>query len=295
MYLRFFGLRELPFELTPDPKFLYLTPRHREALSTLHYGVSAGKSLTVLLGEAGTGKTTLLRTVLESSEHGHVRWVSINNPILTREDFVRTLALRFELREAAARSKSTFLDEAQSLSNELLEEIRLLANIETAADKLLLLVLAGQPEFAAKLNDPRLRQLKQRVALRCEIAPFDVAETGAYIASRIATAGGESARLFTREAVIAIHECAHGIPRTINVICDNALLGAFAIGRSLVDRGIVMDVVADFDLKAEPVAVVPVAETAEVPPNRPAPVVEAAGAERETPSRGLFEQVSNPG
>src|SRR5581483_6581329 len=271
MYLRFFGLRELPFELTPDPKFLYLTPRHREALSTLHYGVSAGKSLTVLLGEAGTGKTTLLRTVLESSEHGHVRWVSINNPILTREDFVRTLALRFELREAAARSKSTFLDElerelrdrrsrqeisvlvvdeAQSLSNELLEEIRLLANIETAADKLLLLVLAGQPEFAAKLNDPRLRQLKQRVALRCEIAPFDVAETGAYIASRIATAGGESARLFTREAVIAIHECAHGIPRTINVICDNALLGAFAIGRSLVDRGIVMDVVADFDLKA---------------------------------------------
>src|SRR6185503_5659344 len=165
---------------------------------------------------------------------------------------IRTLAARFGLSAQAAESKTVFLeelecvlrerqssgettalvvDEAQSLSNDLLEEIRLLANIETSTDKLLLLILAGQPEFATRLNDPALRQLKQRVALRCSIGAFELAETAAYIASRITTAGGESARLFTREAVQAIHEYSHGIPRTINVICDNALLGGLAVGR----------------------------------------------------------------
>jgi len=272
MYQRFYGLRELPFELTPNPKFLFLTPRHREALSNLQYGMSSAKPLTVMVGEAGTGKTTLLRTVLESEQCRHVRWVCLNNPVLTREDFVKTLAARFELSAEAGESKAAFLDElervlierrsrgevsalvvdeAQSLSKDLLEEIRLLANIETSEEKLLLVILAGQPEFAEKLNDPGLRQLKQRVALRCEIAPFDLPETGAYIASRVRTAGGESARLFTREAVMAIHEYARGIPRTINVICDNALLSGFALGRQPVGRQIVMDVIADFDLRRE--------------------------------------------
>ncbi len=313
MYLRFCGLSELPFELTPNPRFLFLTEGHREALSTLHYGVSSGKSLTVLLGQAGMGKTTLLRTVLESEAHGRVRWVSLNNPILTREDFLRTLASRFELSAEAARSKSAFLDElegvlrdrrtrgeisvlvvdeAQNLSGELLEEIRLLANIETATDKLLLLVLAGQPEFAERLNDPALRPLKQRVTLRCEIRPFDMAETAAYIASRIATAGGDSSRLFTREAVIAIHECAHGVPRTINVIGDNALLGAFAVARLPVDRSVVMDVVADFDLRPER-ATAP----ADPPGSKPETTALAtpATAERSaTASRELFGQISSP-
>lgn len=312
MYLRFCDLSELPFELTPNPRFLFLTDGHREALSTLHYGVSSGKSITVLLGQAGMGKTTLLRTVLESTEHGQVRWVCLNNPILTPEDFLRTLATRFELSAEAVRSKSAFLDElegvlrdrrtrgeisvlvvdeAQSLSGELLEEIRLLANIETATDKLLLLVLAGQPEFAARLNDPALRPLKQRVTLRCEITPFDMAETAAYIASRIATAGGDSLRLFTREAVVAIHECAHGVPRTINVICDNALLGAFALGRLPVDRSVVMDVVADFDLRPERPAA-----PADPPAKRETTALDApATTERSaTASRDLFEQISNP-
>src|SRR5262249_48040346 len=115
MYRRFFGLRELPFELTSNPRFLFLTAGHREALSTLHYGVSSGKSITVLIGQAGMGKTTLLRTVLESDEHGCVRWVCLNNPILTREDFLRTLASRFELSAEAARSKSAFLDELEGV------------------------------------------------------------------------------------------------------------------------------------------------------------------------------------
>jgi general secretion pathway protein A len=312
MYLDFFGLSALPFELTPNPRFLFLTDGHREALSTLHYGVSSGKSITVLLGQAGMGKTTLLRTVLESEEHGHVRWVSLNNPILTREDFLRTLASRFELSAEASRSKSAFLDElesvlrdrrrrgeisvlvvdeAQTLSGELLEEIRLLANIESATDKLLLLVLAGQPEFAARLNDPALRPLKQRVTLRCDIRPFDMAETAAYIASRIATAGGDSFRLFTREAVVAIHECAHGVPRTVNVICDNALLGAFALGRLSVDRSVVMDVVADFDLTPEwPAA------PADPPARQETTVLDAPATTESTAtaSRELFEQISSP-
>jgi type II secretory pathway predicted ATPase ExeA len=280
MYQQFYGLRELPFELTPNPKFLYLTPRHREALSNLHYTLSAGKSITVLLGEAGTGKTTLLRAALESEHGQRVRWFYLNNPVLTREDFIRTLAVRFQLGPGAADSKAVFLDalerslierraqgqttvlvvdEAQSLGRDLLEEIRLLANIETSSEKLLVVILAGQPEFAERLNEPGLRQLKQRVALRCEIAQFDLTETAAYIASRIATAGGESPRLFTREAVEAIHQYSQGIPRTINVICDNAMLGGFSAGRPLVDREIVLAVARDFDFQRAPAGVAAVA------------------------------------
>jgi hypothetical protein len=140
------------------------------------------------------------------------------------------------------------IDEAQSLSHELLEEIRLLANSETATEKLLPLVLAGQPELKDRLNEDGLRQLKQRVTLRCEIAPFGQQETAAYIAQRIRTAGGDAARLFSREAVMLIHERSGGIPRTISVICDNALLTGFALGRQPVDASLVLEVAHDFDL-----------------------------------------------
>jgi general secretion pathway protein A len=269
MYQHFYGLRELPFELTPNPKYLFMTARHREALSNLQYGLFSAKAVTVLIGEAGTGKTTLLRTALESDRCRDVRCIYINNPALTRPEFIEMLARRFELSTVAAQSKTILLselenvlhdrtargkitalvvDEAQSLSKELLEEVRLLANIETHTEKLLPLVLAGQPELAARLNDPTLRQLKQRVALRCEIAPFELPETAAYIASRIRTAGGEASKLFTREAVILIHERSKGIPRTISVMCDNALLSGLALGKQPVDREIVLEVSRDFDL-----------------------------------------------
>lgn len=272
MYQRFYGLRELPFELTPNPRYLYYTPGHREALSNLQYGLSSAKAVTVLIGEAGTGKTTLLRAALESEPCRKVRCVYLNNPALTRAEFIESLARWFELGPEAAKSKATLLakleivlrdrtasglttalviDEAQSLSAELLEEVRLLANIETSTEKLLPLVLAGQPELSERLNEPGLRQLKQRVALRCEIAPFSLGETAAYIASRIRTAGGEASKLFTREAVMLIHECSRGIPRTISVICDNALLGGMAIGRHPVGREIVLEVTRDFDLRRE--------------------------------------------
>ncbi|HXH06104.1 MAG TPA: AAA family ATPase [Vicinamibacterales bacterium] len=286
MYLRFFDLREPPFELTPNARFLFLTPRHREALSSLQYGLGSAKAVTVLVGEAGTGKTTLLRAALESDRCRHVRCVYLHNPALTRGEFVEILSRQIGLSARAAQSKAALLteleavlrerraagqivalvvDEAQSLSDELLEEIRLLANMETATEKLLPLVLSGQPEFGDRLATPGLRQLKQRVALRCEIGPFTLQETAAYIATRIRIAGGEAARLFTREAVMLVHERSGGIARTISVICDNALVTAFALGRRPVDREIVLEVCRDFDLRAAPGAPPVSAAPAEAP------------------------------
>jgi general secretion pathway protein A len=272
MYQRFYGLRELPFELTPNPKYLYLPPKHREALSNLEYGLFSAKSLTVLVGEAGTGKTTLLRAALESERCTNVRCVYLNNPALTRDEFVSMLAAKFALSDAAARSKTALLeelecilrqrrdrgeinalvvDEAQTLSNELLEEIRLLANIETADEKLLPLLLAGQPELTVRLEDPALRQLKQRVALRCEIVPLALQETAAYVATRIRVAGGIPSKLFTREAVSLIQEHSGGIPRIVSVICDNALVSGMALERQPVDASIVLEVCRDFHLRRD--------------------------------------------
>jgi general secretion pathway protein A len=269
MYQDFCGLCELPFELTADPKYLYLTPRHREALSNLQYGLVAAKAVTVLIGEAGTGKSTLLQAALASDRCRHVRSICLNNSALTRGEFIETLARRLGLSDQAARSKAVLLDElesalrhrqsrgevtalvideAQSLGTELLEEIRLLANVETLAGKLLPLVLIGQPELGMRLEARGLRQLKQRVALRCEITPFDLPETARYIATRIRTAGGEAIRLFTREAVMRIHEHSGGIARMINVICDNALMHGLALGRLPVDQEIVREVCRDFRL-----------------------------------------------
>lgn len=269
MYEAFYDLRESPFELTPDPRFLHLTPRHLEALSNLQYGLSSAKAVTLLIGEAGTGKTTLLRAALESERCHDVRAFHLTNPALTRHEFIEMLARGFALSPAAACSKVALLnelesllrerraegevtalvvDEAQTLSDELLEEIRLLANIESASEKLLPLVLVGQPELGSRLEQANLRQLKQRVSLRCEVSAFSLTETAAYIVKRIATAGGVAERLFTREAVMAIHERSRGIPRTINVICDNALVTGMALGRQPVDRGIVLEVVKDFRL-----------------------------------------------
>ena len=273
MYQEFYGLREPPFELTSNPKYLYLTPRHREALSNLQYGLAAAKAVTVLIGEAGTGKTTLLKAALASDRCRHVRCVYLNNPALTRGEFIEMLARRLGLSAEAARSKAVLLeelervllerrsrgeiaalvvDEAQSLSIDLLEEIRLLANMETVEAKLLPLVLVGQPDLAMRLEDRGLRQLKQRVVLRCETRPFDLTETASYIATRIKTAGGVAIRLFTREAVMLIHEYSGGIPRTISVICDNALVHGLALGRQPVQHDMVREVCRDFSLGDRP-------------------------------------------
>ena len=271
MYQSFYGLSELPFELTPNPRYLFLPHGHREALSALEYGLSAAKAITVLTGEAGTGKTTLVRAAMQSDRCRGVDTVHLSNPVLTRPEFVELLASRFGLSARAGESKAVLLtelehvlrarrdrgeivalviDEAQSLSVEILEEIRLLANIETPTEKLLPLVLAGQPELRERLNAPALRQLKQRVTVRCEIGAFTLEETSEYISARLSAAGGQARRLFSREAIELIHERSRGIPRLINVVCDNALLTGFGLGRTAIDRATVLEVIRDFDLAA---------------------------------------------
>jgi type II secretory pathway predicted ATPase ExeA len=316
MYERYYGLRELPFELTPNPKYLCLTAGHREALSNLKYGLRSSKAVTLLLGQAGTGKTTLLQTALASDECRRVRCVCLNNPALTRNEFVQTLAERFNLSGEAARSKAVLLaqlervlrsrrnrgeitalviDEAQSLATDLLEEVRLLANLETATEKLLPLVLAGQPELGARLEDPGFQQLKQRVALRCEIAPFDLPETAAYIDTRVATAGGDAAKLFSREAVTLVHEYSHGIPRTINVMCDNALVTAMAKGRHSVEQETVLEVCGDFRLHRDAHALRPVAAVVpEAAPQAVAVEETPQPEEQAPPTRELFRLVTRP-
>jgi len=270
MYEPFFGLKERPFDLAPNPRFLYLTARQREALSNLRYGLNTERGLTLLLGDAGTGKTTLLQATLAQLDRTGVECVMLNNPTLTRSEFCEAVASGFALGPESALSKTRFLaslrerlelnhkegrfsalviDEAQSLPYELLEEVRLLSNIETPTRKLLNVILAGQPELAERLNEHGLRQLKQRISLRCELGPFDMRDTAAYIAGRLRIAGGAPAQIFTREAVTAIFEGSTGLPRTINVICDNALIGGFAAQVKPVPRAIVDDVIRDFDLR----------------------------------------------
>ena len=268
MYEPFFGFRERPFDLTPDPRYLVLTESHREALSNLEYGIASRKGITLLIGEAGSGKTTVIRTAIDR-QPVRVHCVHLHNPTLSRAEFAEMLAVRYELSARASQSKARMLveleallrarhdqgetsvlvvDEAQSLPLELLEEIRLLANIETDSEKLLSVVVAGQPELAGRLNDQALRQFKQRVALRCELKALSLVETRAYIAGRIRAAGGVPAEIFTGDAIALVHEQAKGIPRTINVVADNALLGGFAVGQKPITSQVVREVCRDFDL-----------------------------------------------
>ena len=268
MYETFFGLRERPFDLAPNPRYLFLSGRQREALSTIRYALKGPRGLMLMIGEAGTGKTTLVQAAL--AEMGsQAQCVLLSNPTLTREEFYEFLADAFELPGDAGHSKARFLlefrrhveqrhlsdrftailfDEAQSLPYELLEEVRLLSNIETPTTKLLSVVLAGQPELASRLNETQLRQLKQRIALRCELAALDLVETAAYIAGRIRIAGGAPAEIFTRNAVDAIFGGSKGIPRVVNVICHNALISGFATQSKPIPRSTVEEVLSDFDL-----------------------------------------------
>jgi type II secretory pathway predicted ATPase ExeA len=272
MYEQFYGLNERPFDLSPNPRFLFLTRQHREALTHLRYGLAARPGLTVLVGEAGTGKTTLVRAALHDSGRQRLSIVHVSNPTLTRAEFFEYLAAGFGFSEEAARSKTRFLheleeaivtrglenatlalvvDEAQSLPCELLEEVRLLSNTEASTGRSLAVALVGQPELAARLNDPGLRQLKQRVALRCELTPLSLEETAAYIAERVRIAGGIAHLLFTREAVMAIHDRSGGIPRTISVICDNALVNGFAADAKPVGPDVIVEVCRDFAIGTE--------------------------------------------
>ena len=300
MYRSFFGLRERPFNLVPDPRYLFMSTRQREAFSTLKYALTGPRGLTLLLGEAGTGKTTMVQAALFDGGGMNAQCVLLSNPTLTRNEFYEFLANAFGLSGDAARSKTEFLlslrqhleerqaqglltalviDEAQSLSFELLEEVRLLSNMETQTEKLVSVVLAGQLELGDRLNDARLRQLTQRIALRCQLAPLELTETASYIAGRIRIAGGSPAQIFTRDAVSVIFNGSGGVPRVINVICENALINGFAAQTKPVPKSIVEEVLRDFDLRARQ----DLLHVADAPMNEPVAVTEseANGVEHE--------------
>ena len=266
MYERFYGLAERPFDLSPNPRFLCFTPQHREALAHLEYGLAGRPGVTVLVGEAGTGKTTLVRKALQASSNGSTI-VHLSNPTLTRAEFYEYIAGGFGFSAEAGHSKIQFLreleaalndpdaprlalivDEAQSVPYELLEEIRLLTNAESSIGRSIAIVLVGQPELGRRLDEARLRQLKQRVVLRCELTPLSLKDTAAYIAARVKTAGGEATRLFSRDAVVAIHQHSNGIPRVISVICDNALVNGFAADQKPVGAATVTEVCRSLSL-----------------------------------------------
>jgi general secretion pathway protein A len=260
MYERYYGLQERPFDLSPNPRFLCFTPQHREALVHLQYGLAGRPGITMLVGEAGTGKTTLIRAALQAANDASTI-VHLSNPTLTRTEFFEYLAAGFGFGAEAGQSKIHFLreldralsadfgpmlalvvDEAQSVPYELLEEIRLLTNAEAQNGRSLAVALVGQPELARRLEEARLRQLKQRVVLRCELTALSLKDAASYISARVKTAGGEATRLFTRDAVVAIHQHSAGIPRVISVICDNALVNGFAADQKPVGASIVTEV-----------------------------------------------------
>jgi len=262
MYLQFFGLREAPFNPTPDPKFLFQSTRHREALAQLLYGVRERKGFIVLTGEIGTGKTTLLRTLLERLD-SHTAVAYVHNSALGIEGLLEymlqdwgvkstagTHAQRlFELNEflidqhRAGSSPVLVIDEAQNLTIPTLEAVRLLSNFETNSQKLMQILLVGQPELRDKLNTSELRQLKQRIGLRCHIGPLSPEEARLYIRHRLRIAGATDAGIFTDAAVQRIVEYSHGIPRVINIICDHCLLSGFADSKRRIDTGVVRETV----------------------------------------------------
>ena len=263
MYLEFYGLKEKPFSQTPDPRFLYWNDAYRETLASLSYGIRERKGFIAMLGEAGTGKTTLLRKLLDDLGDDIVS-VFLFNPNATFEEILeytlselgipspggRKLAMLQRLNEfllaAYSEGRNTILliDEAQDLESDVMESLRLLSNLETANDKILQIVLSGQPELADKLAEPGLRQLKQRIAVRCRIEPLQFEELSSFIEARLEVAGG-TPNLFEPDALPVIWEFTNGIPRLINTLCDNALLLGYALGKRTIDYEIASEVAAD--------------------------------------------------
>jgi type II secretory pathway predicted ATPase ExeA len=273
MYNEYFGFTEAPFSLTPDPRFSYTNALYQEAFATLRYGIEARKGFIVITGEAGTGKTTLLRRLMQSFGR-HVQTAYIYNPHVTLTELLRLilsdlgLTSRTEDRLAMIAQLNEYLikqlkqrnivtllvDEAQELSIEMLEEIRLLSNLETDTQKLLQIVLMGQPELERKLDQPELRQLKQRVALRCRLDPLPSNEVGEYISARLKAVGYSRKDLFHGSAVEKIAAHSRGIPRIINIICDNALLIAFAASKKTVSAATIDEVARDLRLNQQAAA-----------------------------------------
>lgn len=260
MYTQYFGLTEKPFSIAPDPHFLYLSELHREALAHLLYGIESGGCLVLLTGEVGTGKTTVSRCLVEQLPES-TEIALILNPKLSTLELLTTICeelqiegvgsrhsvkglvdlLNRHLLETHAQGKNTILivDEAQDLDPDILEQLRLLTNLETNKEKLLKIILLGQPELRDILNQPQFSQINQRITSRYHLLPLQERDVGAYINHRIKVAGGGRVRLFSDKAIKRISELSKGIPRLINLLCDRALLGAYVEDKDQVDRTIV--------------------------------------------------------
>jgi len=293
MYCEFYGMRERPFNVTADPKFLYLNARYREALASLHYGVTQRKGFITLIGEAGTGKTTLLKKLLNDLDP-NTRTVFVFNTNVTFDEILEYIFGEFdlpvhngkrlymlqrlnaflldELREG--RNVALLVDEAQDLDYSVLEDLRLLSNLETSKEKILQIVLAGQPELGQKLSNPGLRQLRQRVAVNCRLMPLTREELTEYIQSRLSSAGCSDPRLFSREAEERVFEISAGIPRIVNVVCDNALVIGYAMGKKRISADVIDEASADLiatEANGLPAAVVEEGVVEELPPGVVAP------------------------
>jgi general secretion pathway protein A len=270
MYKKFFGLTRNPFELSPDPYFLFATARHDEALASILHGVLRHKGFIVVTGEVGTGKTLLVSCLLEHLRREKIASANIFNPCLSPLEFLRHIVVDLGIKTAgqdkgylllelnnyliARYQKSTttvlIVDEAQHLELELLEEIRLLTNLETPQQKLLQIVLVGQPELDLKVDSPDLRQLKQRIALRCQLEPLQEDETQGYILQRLQRAGANShaTTMFPKETIASVYRYSKGIPRLINTVCENALIAAYAAEAQAVRPEVVDEVAKDLRL-----------------------------------------------
>jgi general secretion pathway protein A len=249
MYNAFFGFSESPFSLSPDPAFLYRSTQHEEALANLIYGVQSRKGFIVLTGEVGTGKTTMLECLRDYLESQYIEFAFVFNSRITSDQFFEMIAYDLDLRcERKSKTEVLFalnslllqqtelgrttvliVDEAHNLEWEVLEEIRLLGNLENRRGKLIQVIMAGQPELDRKLDAPNLRQLKQRIVLRCNLQPFSLEDATEYIETRMAKAGMPDQKVFTPEVIAEVHLRTQGIPRVINAVCDNLLLTCFAM------------------------------------------------------------------
>ena len=281
LYQTHFGLSQAPFNITPDPTFLFLSASHREGLAQLSYGIKARKGFVVLTGEVGTGKTTLIHALLNEL-NGTCQTALIFNAITNSVDLLRCICEEFRLVEPTAARKDShdylvllnefllglyrkgencalIIDEAQTLSAEVLESVRLLSNFETSKDKLLQILLVGQPELAVRLSSPDLRQLKQRVTLRHHLRTLTMDECRDYIENRLQVAGGNGS-IFNPKAIEHIHIYSGGVPRLVNVLCDNAMLTGYALGKKEIDAGIIREVADDLGLTCGLKPVIPLPE-----------------------------------
>ncbi len=269
MYNAYFGFSENPFNLSPDPEFLYRSPQHEEALANLIYGVRSRKGFIVLSGEVGTGKTTMLECLRDYLDAQRIEFAFIFNSRLQPDQFFEMMAYDFDLRcdrksktdvlfalntlllQQAERGRTCVLivDEAHNLDWDVLEEIRLLGNLENRQGKLLQIILAGQPELDRKLDAPNLRQLKQRVVLRCTLNPLTEDECNAYIQSRLVRVGMPNQTVFPHEVLEEVHRRSQGIPRLINALCDNLLVTVFAMEQRMATLPMLDEVCQDMRLE----------------------------------------------